>query len=182
MTHQAPGGSAALRCTLDYPDLDGFVRGYGRNLSAGGLFIPTREPPAVGTLLRFELRLRRGGTILRGEGTVTQKLGEGVAVRCSRLDAAGRAVLEKALAYKAAHPADYFEAVADPYATTAPAAEPAPASTSSGPKPPSAASQPRGKGEAALAELLSPTPAAQTSSQDDLSKLLEARLSRRRTT
>ena len=126
--------------------MEAFVRSYAVNLSAGGMFIATREPPAVGTVLRFEVVLADDRPVLRGEGQVVWTAGAdqpgpptgsgpasslaapageplaGLGVRFGRLDAKSRAVVARVLAYKAAHANQFFTQVPDPYA--APASRP----------------------------------------------------------
>lgn len=123
MSQAAPDNVLALRCTLDYADLDTFVAHYGRNVSTRGVFLPAQEPPSVGTAVRFEVVLASGQLVLHGEGVVvwqapldpshTDQL-HGMAVRFLRLDAPSRAVIERIVAYKAAHPAAFFETTPDP--------------------------------------------------------------------
>lgn len=112
-----------LRCTLDYPSLDEFVAGYGRNLSNAAVFLPMREPLDVGSGVRFELVLADSQIALRGEGTVSVRAPyepgaperlHGVGLRISKLDAASRGVLERVVAYKVTHPGEFFEPARDP--------------------------------------------------------------------
>jgi uncharacterized protein (TIGR02266 family) len=122
MTQVAAPSILALRCTLDYPDLDTFILRYGRNVSRRGVFLPAREPPVVGTAVRFEIVLSDGRLILRGEGVVVGRATldtaqperpHGMAVRFLRLDAESRAVLDKVESYKAANLDAFYEASPD---------------------------------------------------------------------
>lgn len=123
MSQAAPDNVLALRCTLDYADLDAFVAHYGRNVSTRGVFLPAQEPPSVGTAVRFEVMLASGQLALHGEGVVVWQAPldashkdqlHGMAVRFLRLDAPSRSVIERIVAYKAAHPAAFFETTPDP--------------------------------------------------------------------
>jgi uncharacterized protein (TIGR02266 family) len=134
----------AIRFQLQYGEVDAFVRGYAVNLSPAGMFIAAREPPAVGTTLLFEVVLADGRPLMRGEGEVVWTTGAPVAqqgavaatdsvplcgfgLRFGRLTAASRAVVAQVLAYKAAHPEQFFAPLLDPYAGGgAPAALPTP--------------------------------------------------------
>ena len=133
----------AIRFQLQYGEVDAFVRGYAVNLSPAGMFIAAREPPAVGTTLQFEVVLADGRPLIRGEGEVVWTTGAPVAqqggaatdsvplcgfgLRFGRLTAASRAVVAQVLAYKAAHPEQFFAPLLDPYAGGgAPAALPTP--------------------------------------------------------
>ncbi|MFH1132525.1 MAG: TIGR02266 family protein [Pseudomonadota bacterium] len=60
----------SVRIRLNYPDLDSFLRHYSANISQGGIFIPSRTPPAVDTVLKFELVLIDDTLLLKGEGRV----------------------------------------------------------------------------------------------------------------
>ncbi len=122
MNQVASDNLIALRCVLDYPDVDAFISRYGRNLSARGIFLPTLEPPLAGTAVRFEVRLADETLLLRGEGVVvwraTLKSGSpeqlhGIALRFLRLDEAGKALLQRAIAHKATHVAQYYQPVRD---------------------------------------------------------------------
>lgn len=118
----------ALRLELAYPDTQSFIERYAGNLSLGGVFLPTREPLPPGTRLRFEIVLLGGHAVLRGEGEVAWSAPPdparperpyGLGVRLSRLDAESRQVLERALAYRAAHPDRFSIEAPDPFATAA---------------------------------------------------------------
>jgi len=146
---------ASLRCTLDYPALDDFIARFGRNLSRAGLFLPMREPLEVGSAVRFEVVLSDARVALRGEGVVSfrapyepganERL-HGMGVRFTRLDGHSREVIERVMAYKAAHREEFFEPARDPiltppspFAFVAPLAAATPAPTPS-PAPAPAAS------------------------------------------
>ena len=99
-----------LRVRLNYPDVKTFVCRYAPNISAGGLFIQSRSPQAVGTSLHFELMLKEGTRLLAGEGVVVwikahdpeqPKRPHGMGIRFTSLDGASRAMLERILAHKA---------------------------------------------------------------------------------
>lgn len=122
MSESVAHGPVALRCSLDYKDADTFMARYGRNLSARGIFLPAREPPAVGSTVRFEVMLTDGKLLLRGEGVVTWRAAlepaqtdrlHGMAIRFQKLDAESRAFLDRVVAHKLAHPAAFFEAAPD---------------------------------------------------------------------
>ncbi|HNN91610.1 MAG TPA: hypothetical protein PKI03_05055 [Pseudomonadota bacterium] len=122
----SPQPLASLRCTLDYPALDDFIARFGRNLSRAGLFLPMREPLEVGSAVRFEVVLSDARVALRGEGVVSfrapyepganERL-HGMGVRFTRLDGHSREVIERVMAYKAAHREEFFEPARDPVLT-----------------------------------------------------------------
>lgn len=122
----SPGPVTSLRCTLDYPRLDDFVVRYGRNVSRAGVFLPMREPLEVGSTVRFEVMLAEGQVALRGEGTVSFRAPyepgasdrlHGIGLRFSRLDGHSREMIERVMAYKATHQAEFFEPARDPVLT-----------------------------------------------------------------
>lgn len=122
MSLSASSQALSIRCTLDYPDLDAFIAGYGRNLSPRGIFLPMRDPPAAGTTLRFQVALAPGRAVLRGEGEVIWRASfdaadatrlHGMAVRFVRLCSDSQANIARALAYKAANPSLYYQPAPD---------------------------------------------------------------------
>ena len=122
----SPGPVPSLRCTLDYARLDDFVARYSRNVSRAGVFLPMREPLEVGSTVRFEVMLAEGQVALRGEGTVSFRAPyepgasdrlHGIGLRFSRLDDHSREMIERVMAYKATHQAEFFEAARDPILT-----------------------------------------------------------------
>lgn len=203
-------GELAIRFQLQYGDVEAFVRGYAVNLSAAGMFIASREPPAVGTTLQFAVVLADEQPLLCGEGQVVWTAGAappagaaepgvaaapgsaplcGFGLRFGRLTLASRAVVDQVLAYKAAHPEQFFVPIADPYAGpgSPPAAPPQlgaaaalPAVSRGVPRTAdrSAAGSPADQ-EAALQALLQPAPAPPLPAPADTARLLDALLDRR---
>ncbi|HND11923.1 MAG TPA: TIGR02266 family protein [Pseudomonadota bacterium] len=118
----------AIRFRLQYPDVDTFVAKYAVNISEGGIFIASMDPPAVGSIVRFELSIAGGQPILRGEGQVVWNAPFdplrpmdtcGMSLRFLRMDADGVALIRRVLSYKSDHPERFFTAAPDPYATAA---------------------------------------------------------------
>ena len=64
------GNVITLRIKFKSASLDDFVARYGADVSAGGIFIRTRQPLAVGSLLRFDFSLTDGSPLMAGLGTV----------------------------------------------------------------------------------------------------------------
>lgn len=207
----------AIRFQLQYGEVDAFVRGYAVSLSPAGMFIASREPPAVGTTLQFEVVLADGRPVLRGEGQVVwttdgsaaeqgaAAAGDsvplcGFGLRFGRLTAPSRAVVAQVLAYKAAHPEQFFAPLVDPYAGGgAPAALPPPWMPPAAPVPAAAppdladvplraaplppigpvAGAPADE-EVALQALLQPAPRTPLPARADAGRLLDALLDRDR--
>ncbi len=118
-----------MRIKLRYPDIDTFIQKYAVNISRGGIFIATKTPKPIGTLLRFEFVLAStepGLSIIRGEGQVqwtreydaaTPTKAHGMGVKFTRLDAESQEIVDRALAWRSAQSAEAGEAV-DPHADT----------------------------------------------------------------
>jgi molecular chaperone DnaK len=60
-----------VRVRLKYPDVETLVERFSPNVTRGGIFLASREPRAVGSLVRFEVSLLTGTSVLAGEGKVT---------------------------------------------------------------------------------------------------------------
>jgi uncharacterized protein (TIGR02266 family) len=55
---------------ISYPDRQSIVSSLCRNISVGGMFVETDLPPAVATVVRFELDLEHFSEVVRGTGEV----------------------------------------------------------------------------------------------------------------
>ena len=64
------GNPITLRIKFKSASLDEFVARYGADVSAGGIFIRTKQPLAVGSLLHFDFSLADGSPLMAGIGTV----------------------------------------------------------------------------------------------------------------
>jgi len=64
------GNPITLRIKFKSASLDEFVARYGADVSAGGIFIRTKQPLAVGSLLQFDFTLADGSPLMTGLGTV----------------------------------------------------------------------------------------------------------------
>jgi uncharacterized protein (TIGR02266 family) len=64
------GNAITLRIKFKSASLADFVARYGADVSAGGIFIRTKQPLAVGSLLHFDFSLADGSPLLAGVGTV----------------------------------------------------------------------------------------------------------------
>lgn len=54
------------KVSLKFKDLEGFVTELSENISMGGMFLRTADPPAPGTLFDFELNLEEEGPLIQG--------------------------------------------------------------------------------------------------------------------
>jgi uncharacterized protein (TIGR02266 family) len=105
-----------LKVKVAQKDVGSFVESQIANISEGGIFIQTRTPKPPGTLVRFEILLKGGQTILRGDGQVTwirpEKTSEGtrqipgMGVKFLALDKASKTLVDRIIAAKLRqHPA-----------------------------------------------------------------------------
>lgn len=95
-----------MRIRLKYPDVDTFIRKYAPNINRNGMFIQSRVPPEVGTVLRFQLVLKDGEVLLHGKGRVVwikeydaanPTRAHGMGVRFLALDERSRKLIEKVM-------------------------------------------------------------------------------------
>ncbi|MFL5311691.1 MAG: TIGR02266 family protein [Myxococcales bacterium] len=70
----------AARFAVRFGSVDEFRREYATNISAGGLFIRTEEPPAMDTVVDVVLEIP-GGEPIQGKGLVVHRVGSEEAVR-----------------------------------------------------------------------------------------------------
>jgi molecular chaperone DnaK len=95
-----------VRVRLKYPDVETFTERFAPNVTRGGIFLASRDPRPVGTVVRFEVSLVSGAPVLVGKGRVTWTKAHdpaeptkpyGMGVQFIELDRASRAVLDKLL-------------------------------------------------------------------------------------
>lgn len=94
-----------LLVRLKHPDVSAFAEQYATNLSPGGIFIRTRQPPPVGTLLAIKIEIAAGVRVLQGTATVrwTRAAGDpegppGMGLQFEELDEASRALIDRMMA------------------------------------------------------------------------------------
>ena len=125
---QASTNVVAIRFRLQYPDVETFIAKYATNISEGGIFLASLDPPEVGSQVRFELIIADSLTLLHGEGEVVwiapfdpmnPMAVCGMSLRFSRLDAEGQQLIARVLQYKADHPERFVTPAPDPYASVA---------------------------------------------------------------
>jgi uncharacterized protein (TIGR02266 family) len=99
-----------VRVRLKYADLETFAERFAPNVTRGGIFLASREPRPVGTLVRFEVSLQSGTPVLIGKGRVTWTKAYdpqepsrpyGMGVQFTELDPASRPVLDRLLVRRA---------------------------------------------------------------------------------
>ncbi|PKN46929.1 MAG: hypothetical protein CVU59_04530, partial [Deltaproteobacteria bacterium HGW-Deltaproteobacteria-17] len=89
--------------------LEEFVERYGVYVSQGGIFVRTKKPLSVGSLVDFEFKLQNGGALLKGMGTVVwtrehdparRGAPAGMGLRYDSLDEESISILTRILALK----------------------------------------------------------------------------------
>jgi len=107
----AVSSTAPVRVRLRYASFADFIERFAPNVTRGGVFLASRNPPPVGTTFAFEIQLAGGEVALAGDGKVTwikpfdaatPQKPHGMGVQFLRLDAPSRELLSKILARKAA--------------------------------------------------------------------------------
>ncbi|NMB74820.1 MAG: TIGR02266 family protein [Myxococcales bacterium] len=121
---------------VKYPTQDEFADHFATNISAGGVFLQSRDPKPKGTLLRFEIQLSSGQTVLKGSGVVAWARAPSVAgqplqvpgmgVKFLDLDEPSRALVRRILERKGATSAATPRPPAPPATPPRPPIRPAP--------------------------------------------------------
>ena len=126
------GNAITLRIKFKSANLNEFVARYGADVSAGGIFVRTKQPLAVGSLLRFDFSLADGSPLLAGLGTVVwvrepdqSRVGSipGMGLRFDQLAPESQPIHQQILAAKAGR-ADRPSGTPPPSSPVAPAARP----------------------------------------------------------
>ena len=99
----------AFRLKRPYDNEDEFAEGDAHALSKGGMVLIGAGPRPSGLIVRFEVALRDGAPLFRGEGKVVQHRivadeggPAGLEIRFTRLDARGKAIVDRVLRARAA--------------------------------------------------------------------------------
>jgi len=103
--------TAPVRVRLRYASFADFIERFAPNVTRGGVFLASRNPPPVGTTFAFEIQLAGGEVALAGDGKVTwikpfdaaaPQKPHGMGVQFLRLDTPSRDLLSRILSRKAA--------------------------------------------------------------------------------
>ncbi len=87
-----------VQCRLH--DMEEFMREFAANVSAGGMFIRTTTPHAVGSMIYLQFSLEGGEKLIEGLGKVVhvnppEHPSPGMGIEFVSLDAPSRAVIER---------------------------------------------------------------------------------------
>lgn len=107
----------ALKVRFKSATVDEFMEQYARDISRGGLFIKSKSPMPVGTLLKFEVQLKDESPVIRGVGRVVWKrepqeaagsdAPSGMGIKFIRMDAECRAFVEKIVSQRGEAPGQF---------------------------------------------------------------------------
>ncbi|MCS6800168.1 MAG: TIGR02266 family protein, partial [Myxococcota bacterium] len=107
----------ALKVRFKSATVDEFIEQYSKDISRGGMFIKSRSPMSVGTLLKFELLLKDETRIIHGVGRVVWKreasesTGEdqppGMGIKFIKMDPASRALVDQIVAQRHESPGEF---------------------------------------------------------------------------
>ena len=125
----------ALKVRFKSATVSEFIDHYSQDISRGGIFIKSKSPMPVGTLLKFEFQLKDNSPLIQGVGRVVWKRDEdpaqpeqqtGMGIKFIKMDERSRMVLEKIVSGKPEGP-DAFEEQTAAAASAAPPPAHAPA-------------------------------------------------------
>ncbi len=94
----------SLRVRFKSATIDEFIEQYSIDISKGGIFIKSRQPMAVGTLLKFEFQLKDNSPLIQGVGRVVWKrdadpakpdLAAGMGIKFIKMTPESRAVVDR---------------------------------------------------------------------------------------
>lgn len=107
----------SLKVRFKSATVDEFIEQYSRDLSRGGIFIKSKQPMPVGTLLKFEMQLKDESPLIHGVGRVVWKreAGEGsnteapsgMGIKFIRMEPECRALVERIVAKRGDGPGQY---------------------------------------------------------------------------
>ncbi len=113
----------SLKVRFKSATVDQFIEQYSIDVSRGGLFIKSKSPMPVGTLLKFEFQLKDESRFIQGVGRVVwMRMPEqssepdrppGMGVKFIKMDPQSRALVERIVAPRGERPAAYESGTAD---------------------------------------------------------------------
>jgi len=107
----------SLKVRFKSATVDEFVEHYSSDVSHGGLFIKSKQPMAVGTLLKFELQLKDESKLIQGVGRVVWKREAsdggsdanpaGMGIKFIKMDPESRGLVDKIVEGRGTEPGQY---------------------------------------------------------------------------
>lgn len=116
-SHRVPMESSV---DLEFQSFQGFITEYSSNISLGGMFVRSEEPPPPGTMLNFSLRLKDEMDLVTGLGQVmwirTETAGEdlptGMGIRFLDLEGESEALIQRMVEQHQAQGGEAFDVTA----------------------------------------------------------------------
>jgi hypothetical protein len=143
-----PPPQVAIRIVRPYDDEDEFLNAELETVGKTSVILIGAHPRPAGIILRFEVTLQSGATVLRGEGRVLAHKERafrgqpGLSLRFTRLDPKSKALVDRAGSMREARLSGEAPSMRPPSAPSLPPVEPTPASVRSAPPPPAPAHEP----------------------------------------
>lgn len=110
-TRREKRAPVSLKVRFKSATVDEFIEQYSVDISVGGLFIKTKSPMPIGTLLKFEFQLKDESRLIHGVGRVVWKRDEneakgsdvpaGMGIKFIKMDADSRATVDRIVAQRA---------------------------------------------------------------------------------
>lgn len=110
-TRREKRAPVSLKVRFKSATVDEFIEQYSVDISAGGLFIKTKSPMPIGTLLKFEFQLKDESRLIHGVGRVVWKRDEneakgsdvpaGMGIKFIKMDAESRSMVDRIVAQRA---------------------------------------------------------------------------------
>lgn len=107
----------SLKVRFKSATLDEFIEQYSVDISRGGIFIKSKSPMSVGTLLKFEFRLKDESRLIHGVGRVVWKReseneagkAPGMGIKFIKMDPDSRSLVEQMVAKRGDAPGRFEE-------------------------------------------------------------------------
>ncbi len=120
----------SLKVRFKSATLDEFIEQYSVDISRGGIFIKSKTPMSVGTLLKFEFRLKDESRLIHGVGRVIWKREEdggddsppGMGIKFIKMDPESRALVDQMVAKRGEAPGRFEQGQEGDVVASAPAA------------------------------------------------------------
>ncbi len=130
----------SLKVRFKSATVDEFVEHYARDISHGGLFIKSKQPMTIGTLLKFELQLKDESKLIQGVGrvvwkreateTATDENPAGMGIKFIKMDPESRVLVDKIVDQRGNEPGQFEagggDAAKDDDVVASPAPQPRP--------------------------------------------------------
>ena len=103
----------SLKVRFKSATVDEFAEQYSVDISRGGIFIKSKKPMKIGTLLKFELQLKDESRLIHGVGrvvwrrdpeTATEAVPAGMGIKFIKMDAESRGLVQKIVENRPAGP------------------------------------------------------------------------------